>query len=269
MVAVVNFGSKNVSIFARQGNGFRMRQMIAAASGPVSVAFGHDHLYILGTNEVESHQVFGARVSTNPDGLVTLLKADASAAQVGVLPRQVIIAEKSNVIETVDLRNDGAVMGSPTAVTNIPANVDTPFGLVTRADNAYVTIAHADEIALVRNGAVLTVTPSMTQHAPCWATLIGPFLYTANSPSKSVSRYAVYGQKIVQDSALAALFDGSPTDIASDDALLAVVDGSGSVSHISIFSVDEDGNLKLNGVATVNAPANGVAVVASTAASDE
>jgi hypothetical protein len=269
MVAVVNFGSKNVSIFARQGNGFRMRQMIPAASDPVSVAFGHDHLYILGTTKVESHQIFGARVSTNPDGLITLLKADGSAAQVGVLPRQVIIAEKSNVIETMDLRNDGAVMGAPTAVTDLPAGTDTPFGLVTRGDNAYVTIAHSDQTVLVRNGQVLTVTPSMSQHAPCWAALIGPFLYTANSPSMSVSRYAVYGQKIVQDSAIAALFNGAPTDVASGTDLLAVVDGSGPLSHISVFSVDEDGNLKLNGVATVNAPANGIAVVEAAAGPDE
>ena len=57
---------------------------------------------------------------------------------------------------------------------NIPANVDTPFGLVTRSNDAYVTIAHADEISLVRNGQVLTVTASGTQHAPCWLALVGP-----------------------------------------------------------------------------------------------
>ena len=144
---------------------------------------------------------------------------------------------------------------------DIPANVDTPFGLVTRGNNAYVTIAHADEIALVRNGSVLTVTPSGTQHAPCWLALTGPFLFSSNSPSMSVSRYAVYGQKIVQDAAVAAQFNGSPTDITYGEGLIAVVDGSGSVSHVSIFSVDEDGNLTLTGAATVNAPANGIAVI--------
>ncbi len=260
MLAVVNFGSKSVSIFAREGNGFKVKQVISVAPSPVSVAFGNDHLYVLGTTKVESHQVFGSNVSGNPDGVVALLKADGSAAQVGVVQKQLIISEKSNVIETVDLLNDGAVTGMPSLVKNIPANVDAPFGLVTRGNNAYVTIAHADEISLVRNGSVLTVTPSVTQHAPCWLALAGPFLYSSNSPSKTVSRYAVYGQKIVQDAAVAALLNGSPTDIASGEGFVAVVDGSGSVSHVSIFGVDEDGNLTLTGVATVNAPANGIVV---------
>jgi hypothetical protein len=210
---------------------------------------------------VESHQIFGSNISYNPDGLVTLLKADGSSAQVGVAQKQLVITEKSNVIETVNLLNDGAVTGAPRLVQNIPANVDTPFGLVTRGNNAYVTIAHADEIALVRDGKVLTVTPSGTQHAPCWVALTGPFLYSSNSPSKSVSRYAVYGQKIVQDAAVAAQFNGSPTDIAAREGLVAVVDGAGSVSHVSIFSVDEDGNLTLTGLATVEAQANGIAIV--------
>jgi len=261
MVAVVNYGSKSVSLFGRIGSGFKVKHVIPTATNPVSVAFGNDHLYVLGTTKVESHQIFGSNVSSNPDGVVPLFKADGSSAQVGALRKQLVIAEKSNVIETVDLLKDGAVTGNANLVQNIPANVDTPFGLVTRGNNAYVTIAHADEIALVRNGSVLTVTPSGTQHSPCWLALTGPFLFSSNSPSMSVSRYAVYGQKIVQDAAVAAQFNGSPTDIVYGEGLIAVVDGSGSVSHVSIFSVDEDGNLTPTGVATVNAPANGIAVV--------
>jgi len=263
-VAVVNFGSQSVSIFERRPNGFQLSQVVPAVSSPVSVAFGNGHLYILGTTKVESHRIDGfLHVTTAVDGVVTLLKADNSAAQVGVLDNQLIIAEKSNMIETVNLLPGGAVSGVPTAVHNIPANVDTPFGLVTRGDNAYVTIAHADEISLVRNGAVLTTTPSVTQHAPCWATLVGPFLYTANSPSKSISRYAVYGQKIVQDAAVAAQVNGSPTDIDTGGGLLAVIDGASPVSHLSIFTLDEDGNLALQSAATINAAINGVAIVPS------
>jgi hypothetical protein len=258
VLAVVNFGSQSVSIFERAGNGFQMTQSVPAASSPVSVAFGAGHLYILGTTKVESHAMFGTHVSSSPDGVVGLLVADGSAAQVGVVPGEVVITEKSNVIETVNLRTDGAVSGSPTLVQNIPSNVNAPFGLVTRGNDAYVTIAHANEISLVRNGAVLTVTGSGTQSAPCWLTLVGPFLFSSNSPSKSVSRYAVYGQKIVQDAAVAAAFSGDPTDIDSRDGLVAVIDGSGT---LSIFSVDEDGNLTLQGSASISTAANGVAVV--------
>jgi hypothetical protein len=263
-VAVVNFGSKTVAIFQRLGGGFQFRQSVPTASSPLSVAFGHGHLYVLGATKVESHQIFGSFVSTSPDGVVPLRVADGSAAQVGVVENQLIVTEKSNVIETVSLTGGGAVTGTPSLVANIPANVNAPFGLVTRGDDAYVTIAHADEISLVRHDTVLTVTPSGTQHAPCWLTLVGPFLFSSNSPSSSVSRYAVYGQKIVQDAAVAATFQGSPTDIASGDGLVAVVDGfttPSAGSHLTIFSVDEDGVLTSKGVVTTTAPLNGVAIV--------
>jgi len=109
---------------------------------------------------------------------------------------------------------------------------------------------------------VLAVTPSVTQHAPCWVALDGPFLFSANSPSKSVSRYAVYGQKIVQDAPVVAQFTGGPTDIAYRDGYAAVVDAAGGASRVSIFRVDEDGNFTLSGVAALgNTPTNGVAIV--------
>ena len=253
VLAVVNFSSQSVSIFERDEEGFHLTQLISTASSPLSVAFGSDHLYILGATTVESHRMFGSDVSSSADGVVTLLKADGSAAQVGVLPGHLIITEKSNTIETVDLLHDGAVNGTPTLVSKIPSNVDTPFGLVTRGNDAYVTIAHANETSLVRDGSVLTVTGSGTQNSPCWLALVGPFLYSSNSPSMSVSRYVVYGQKIVQDAAIAASLGGDPTDIASGDGLVVVVDGSGSLSHLSIFTVDEDGNLTLRIANTINA----------------
>lgn len=262
LVAVVNFGSQSVSLFERgEEDGLHLAQLVTTASSPVSVAFGDDHLYILGTTTVESHRMFGSVVSSSSDGVVTLLKADGSAAQVGVLPNQLIITEKSNTIETVNLLPGGAVGGVPTLVKDIPSNVNTPFGLVTRGNDAYVTIAHANEISLVRNDTVLTVTGSGTQSAPCWLTLVGPFLFSSNSPSMSVSRYAVYGQKIVQDAAVAASLGGDPTDIASGEGLVAVVDGNGTLSHLSIFTVDEDGNLTLRIANTISGAANGVAVV--------
>lgn len=260
LVAVVNFGSQSVSIFERRDEQFALKQLIPTVSSPVSVAFGEDHLYVLGTTTVESHRMYWHDISASSDGVANLIKADGSAAQVGVLPGQLIMTEKSNVIETVNLY-EGAIGGEPTEVMNIPSNVNAPFGLVTRGNDAYVTIAHANEISLVRNGDVLTVTGSGTQSAPCWLTLVGPFLFSSNSPSMSVSRYAVYGRKIVQDAAVAAKFDGNPTDIASGDGLVAVVDGNGSASHLSIFRADEDGNLSLIKANTIGAGANGAAIV--------
>jgi 6-phosphogluconolactonase (cycloisomerase 2 family) len=264
LLAVVNYGSGNVSIF-RKSEGrhtLQLEKIVPASSNPVSVAFGRDHLYILSATHIESHPIDRSGVASNADGEAKLVIADGSAAQVGVLEGQLVITEKSNAIETVNVTGQGAVTGATTLVANIPANVNAPFGLATRGNDAYVTIAHANEISLVRDNAVLTVTGSGTQMAPCWVTLDGPFLFSANSPSKSVSRYAVYGQKIVQDAAVVATFNGDPADITYRDSLAAVVDANGSVSHVSVFHVDGDGNFNLKSSVTINNIAtNGIAIV--------
>ncbi|RDS79643.1 hypothetical protein DWU98_16370 [Dyella monticola] len=266
LLAVVNFGSGNVSVFRKPHDHglLQLEKVVPAITNPVSVAFGRDHLYILTATHIESHPIDRFGVSSTADGEAQLVVADGSAAQVGVLRGQLVITEKSNVIETVNLTAQGAVTGSTQRVANIPSNVNAPFGLATRGNDAYVTIAHANEISLVRNDAVLTVTGSGTQMAPCWVTLDGPFLFSANSPSQSVSRYAVYGQKIIQDDAVVAKFSGNPSDITYRDGLAAVIDANGSVSHVSIFNVDGDGDFNLKSAVTIgNAATNGVAIIRS------
>ncbi|MCK9686235.1 hypothetical protein [Scleromatobacter humisilvae] len=263
-VAVVNFGSSNVSIFERDEGGrrFRLERVIPTLGSPVSVAFGNDHLYVLTTTHVESHRAGPFGVVPQVDGQAQLLHGDATAAQVGVIKGELIFTEKSNAIESVRLSGDGAVAGSASLVANIPANVNAPFGLAARGDEAYVTIAHADEISLVRNNTVLAVTPSGTQHAPCWVALDGPFLFSANSPSQSVSRYAVYGQKMVQDAAVVTTFVGNPTDIVYRNGFAAVIDAAAGISRVSVFKVDQDGNFAPQGVATLSSAAtNGLAIV--------
>jgi hypothetical protein len=269
-LAVVNFASNSVSVFTKDKvrGALKLESVVPVAAGPVSVALNEDHLYVLTAQSVESHPVdYRGGVSAHSDGDARLVVADGSAAQVGILPGQLIVSEKSNVIEAVSLDGRGAVHGAALKTRNIPANVDAPFGLVTRGFDAYVTIAHANEVSLVRNNAVLTVTGSGTQSAPCWLALDGQFLFSSNSPSHSVSRYVVSGQSIVQAVPVAATFNGNPADIAYahtgyNNGLAAVVDANATVSHLSIFRVDAAGNLGLQGLATINTPtANGVAIV--------
>jgi hypothetical protein len=263
-VAVVNFASGSVSIFSfLPGHSApTLAQIVPVGGSPVSVAWSEDHLYVLTTTHVESHAITEFGISDATDGTGGLVKADGSAAQVGVVTGQLVISEKSNAIETVNLDARGAVAGSAALVAGIPSNVNAPFGLATRGNDAYVTIAHANEISLVRHDQVLTVTGSGTQNAPCWLALDGPFLFSSNSPSMSVSRYAVYGEKIVQDEAVVATFNGDPTDIAYEGGLAAVVDSNGTVSHVSIFHVDEDGNFTTRATVTIDSPAtNGIAIV--------
>jgi hypothetical protein len=266
-IAVVNFGSQSVTLFNRGVDGFVLHQLVPSASQPVSVAFGDDHLYVLGTTTVESHRLRPAEVDVDPDGLVTLLRADGSSAQVGIVGDQLVISEKSGVIEVVTLR-DGAVVGQATNV-QIPAGSDTPFGLVTRGRNGYVTIAHSDEISLIKNGQLVALGATGSgfpngpgQQAPCWITLVGPYLFTSNSPSHSISRLIATGRDIILDVPVAAHTSGAPTDIAADDHHLAVVedDGNGH-AHLTQFSLDEDGDLVKVATTGISAPANGVAIV--------
>ena len=274
LVAVVNFGSKSVSIFKLESNGLSLTQVVPTVANPVSVAFGENHLYILGATQVESHAIFGDFVITGADGVSTLLVGDGSAAQVGVLTNQIIVSEKSNVIETFDLLVDGTVSGSPALVAGIPSdagiavNGNEPFGMVTTGKDAYVTIAHRNQVALVRKDAIVN-SGFTTQTAPCWATLAGPYLFTSNTASQDLSRFVVHGRNIVLDAAVASPqnFAGNVTDNASGSGLVAAIDGSGGfagTSHLTIFNMDEDGNLTNAGISgAIPGAINGVAIVPS------
>jgi hypothetical protein len=262
-LAVVNFGSGNVSVFTHHHAWLQFEQLVPAIANPVSVALGHDHLYILTSTHIESHHITAHGVEGMADGEASLLIGDGSAAQVGVLPKQLVFSEKTNAIETVNLSDGGAITGAATMVSNIPANVNAPFGLVTRGYDAYVTIAHANEISLVRDDTVQTVVNSGAEHAPCWVALDGPFLFSVNAASHTVSRYAVYGASIVEDAPVIASITGTPTDIAYGDHLAAVIDSNGTDSHVSIYQVDWMGNFTLQGFGTLSniSAANGVAVI--------
>ncbi len=263
-IAVVNFGSGSVSLFERDDTRFALTQVFATVTAPVSVAFGKDHLYVLGAATVESHRIRQGAADPTPDGVVSLLHADGSAAQVGVTGDQLIISEKSNAVGVAALIG-GAVVGAAAAVP-LPAGTDTPFGLVTRGANAYVTIAHSDEISLVKRGQVIAVTATGTpggagQHAPCWIKLLGPYLYTANSPSHSLSRLVATGTNIILEEPVAARTIGAPTDIAAADGVVAVIDSLDGAARLSQFAVDEDGALTLVARTVVSSQSNGVVIV--------
>ncbi len=263
-VAVVNFGSGTVSLLTRAAGGFAVTDVIPAVSAPVSVAFGHDHLYVLGSSTVESHQLERDGVAPTPDGVATLVHADGSAAQVGVTADRLVITEKSNVVETVELQG-GAVTGSPVSV-ELPAGSNTPFGLVTRGANAYVTIAHSDEVALVKRGQVVSITATGTpggsgQHAPCWLALSGPYLYSSNSPSHSLSRFVATGRQIILEQPVAAQTIGAPTDITAGENRVAVIDSNGTTGRLTQFAADGAGDLTQVAVTTIPAAANGIGLV--------
>jgi hypothetical protein len=266
-VAVINFGSWTVSILTRDASGFSLAETLTTQSAPVSVAFGKDHLYVLGTTTVESHRLQAGAVDQAADGVIALLRADGSAAQVGVLANQLLISEKSGAVEVADLRA-GAVVGPAVGIT-LPAGSDTPLGLATRGANGYVTIAHSDLVALVKNGSIVDLVATGSNfptgpgaQAPCWLALTGPYLFSSDSPSHAITRFVVSGHNIIIDSLFAAHTIGAPVDIAAQDGLLAVIESNGSTqAHLTQFSVDADGNLTQTATTAIAAPANGLAIV--------
>jgi hypothetical protein len=140
---------------------------------------------------------------------------------------------------------------------------------VTRGSNAYVTFAGSDEVALIKTGSVLalaaTGTPGETgQHAPCWAAVVGPYLFTSNSPSHSISRLVAGGRNVSVDLPVAAQTAGAPIDIAAIAHRLAVVESdSGDTAHLTQFAIDEDGELTQTSSSAIASPANGVAFVST------
>jgi hypothetical protein len=260
LVGVINYGSQSVSLFKQEGGQFKLLQVVPTVSKPVSIAFGHNHLYLLGTTTVESHKMNGELVEERPDGSARLLIGDGSAAQVGVLPNQLIISERSNMIELADLQN-GILTGkvNPVQLPPPPKN-DTPVGLVTRGDDAYVTIAHSDIVGLVKNGKLVTVVSSGDQHAPCWLALKGSWLYCSNTPSKSISRYNVSNTSINLVEPIAIQTKGEPTDIAAEAGILAALE-LGPMTRISQFKMDNEGRLKLLNTIPTASNANGIAIL--------
>lgn len=261
LIAVVNYNSQSVSLFKKQSNGFRLVQVIPSISKPVSVAFGQNHLYILGTNTIESHRINNDAVNETPDGSSRLLVADGTGAQVGVLNNQLIISERSNMIELADLRN-GAVTNNikPVQLPPPPGN-DTPVGLATREDIAYVTIAHSDKVGLVKNGKLVKVISSEDQHAPCWLTLSDNWLYCSNTPSKSITRYKVSDNDIAIDQLIAARTQGEPTDIDAMDGIVANLELGANGNALRVFKIDGNGNLNLVNTFPTAKNANGIAVI--------
>jgi 6-phosphogluconolactonase (cycloisomerase 2 family) len=261
LVAVVNYNSQNVSLFSRQGSSFKLMQVIPAMSKPVSLAFGHNHLYILGTTTIESHMMNGNFVMERPDGSSRLLIGDGSGAQVGVLPSHLIISERSNTIELVELRN-GIVtaMINPVQLPPPPDN-DTPVGLVTRGDTAYVTIAHSDKVGIVKNGKLMSVLSTSPEKAPCWVTLSGQWLYSTNTPSKSITKFKVTDTGISIAELVAAKTQLEPSDVDAEGGVLATLSTGGGAAQLNFFQIDMNGNLKpMNTVSTSNT-ANGIAVI--------
>jgi hypothetical protein len=276
LFAAVNNGSNSVALFRRAGDQLRFDRLVPTTSAPLSIDFGNGHMYVAGATTADSYPVNGYVVGAR-DGTTTLELAEGglppagATAQIGVADSgTVLVTVKTDptpgTVDVIDLRSNGAIAGSLTAVAG-PAASLTPFGFAVNADGAAViTLAHTNEVGLFRDGAFNAVIPS-GQAADCWAAGYGKYTFTANTGSRTISRFVGTGNNVFVDAQVAAnvTATGSPSDIDAEAGMLGVISRGGGGSRISLFTVNEFGELAAHGTPIeVGVPgANGIAIMAS------
>ena len=246
LVAVVNNGSKSVSIFKRDGDRLKLDQVVSTTSAPVSVDFGSGHMYVAGATTVDSFELHGNSVGSR-DGTANLRVAGGGAppagstAQVGAVDDDTLLVTLKTdptpgTVDVVALYK-GIITGTPPAAVAAPSNTLTPFGFAVYPDGtAAITLAHSNHDGLFRDGAFVSVIGS-GQNAPCWMTRFDKYLFTANTGSHTISRLIGTGNNVFVDKLIAASIPtgGAPSDIDAAGDALAVIDRAGAVSsHIRL-----------------------------------
>ena len=271
LAAAVNFGSLTVTIFERVGNAMHPTQMVKTSSAPLSVAFGHDHLFVLGATAAQSFPIFGNTLGAS-DGSADLLIGDGSSAQIISYANGAIYSEKTGSIGILPLTSSGAISGPSTPV-ELPAapNNNTPFGMAADGPNVYATIAHSDLETLIVNGQIISTAIGPTPfansagaiiHAPCWNALRGHFLFSSDSPGKQLLRYLVSDSNVFLDKVGVATLTGAPTDLDIQDNLLGVIDGGNGVnSDVTLFDVGYEGELTMRFSLPIAGAIDGAAII--------
>ncbi len=274
LVAAVNNGSNSVAMFRRDGGGLRYVGSVSTTSAPVSIDFGHGHMYVAGATSVDSFVMRRHSVEWM-DGTTALELAEGgvppvgSTAQVGVInqDRLLVTLKTDPTPGTVDViaLHEGAITGAMPTAVSAPAGSLTPFGFSVYPDGtAMISLAHSNEDGLFRDGAFVSVTAS-GQSATCWTTRIGKYVFTANTASRSISRVVGTGSYVFVDAVVAATTTtgGGPSDIDAANGILGAIDHVAGQSHLSLFSYNKFGELTTGGnPINLGVPnANGIAIM--------
>ena len=95
-------------------------------------------------------------------------------------------------------------------------------------------------------------------------TRLGKYLFTANTGSHTISRLLGTGNNIFVDGLVAASIPtgGAPADIDASGDVLGVIDHTAGASHLTLFTVNEFGELSAGAsIDLAVANANGVAIM--------
>jgi hypothetical protein len=196
LFAAVNHGPNTVAVFMRASGRLAFDKLVTTTSAPVSIDFGNDHMYVAGATTIDSFVIRRNHVEWM-DGTTALqlvdggVPPDGSTAQVGIISeRRALVTLKTDpepgTVDIVSL-DDGAVSGAiPDAVSALPGTL-TPFGFSVYPDGtALITLAHSNQDGLFR-GHGFTSVITAGQAAPCWATRVGKYVFTANTGSGTIS----------------------------------------------------------------------------------
>jgi len=103
------------------------------------------------------------------------------------------------------------------------------------------------------------------QAADCWAAGYGKYTFTANTGARTISRFIATGNHIFVDAQVAAnvTATGGPSDIDAEAGMVGVISRGGGGARISLFTVNEFGELAAHGtpIEIGVATANGIAIM--------
>ena len=276
LLFAVNPGSDTVSVFRVSGDRLTLRQVLSSGGDfPVSVTVHGDRAYVLnalGGGSLHGYRIDGDWVSSLPGsyralGLGTTASSQftATPGQVAFTPdgSQLLVTTKgaSNAVDVFPVGPGGLLAASK--VNALPG--DVPFA-VAFSQGGQVLLAEAGPSAVatftLSGGKLTQVDVAVTgQKATCWVVQAGPYAYTSNAGSGSVSGY-----RVGWSGALTAL-GNTATDAGTVDAATAqgrfLYVQAGAAGIVDEFAVGAGGALTPLGSVTVPGGAGGEGIAAS------
>jgi 6-phosphogluconolactonase (cycloisomerase 2 family) len=274
VLVVVDAGSNQISSFAVDGPNLQFRSRVSSGGTmPIGVAVHGSLVYAL--NAGQPSNVSGFRLSAN--GVLTAISsstrslsaATAAPGQVSFNPNGdvLVVTEKNtDTIDTFVVTSDG----TPSLGEAIASSGKTPFGFAFAptgelvvseafggmpglgATSTYVfdKVLHAGAKGGAERGiAARSTSIANGQTAPCWAVVTkdGRFAYTSNTPSGTISAYALASDgklALVGDGAAMNTGDGSrPLDMTLDRSSMHLYVLNGGTRRIKVLDVAVDGSL--------------------------
>ncbi len=255
----VNAGSNDLSVFRLAGDKLKLsdRQPDAGVT-PVSVAAGHDWVYVVNSGD---DSIFGYQFNEVSGKLTPIansyrkLSSGSGAAEIRFNRDEdvLVVTEKAvNKITSFTLDANGLPLSSH--VIN-SAGV-TPYGFafgnhnqffVAEADGGAANAATVSAYQLLADGSIDVVDGALAtgKTAACWlaTTPNGKWAFTADTPANTISSFAIDGAgnlKLVQSS---AALENHPTDLAvgvSESELYVL---SGGDHTIAVYGINYAGAL--------------------------